>query len=291
MPSEKDVNRFELKRYIPADVRREIRKSSGFGCVICGGGLYEYEHVDPEFKDAKEHLAHCITLLCPGCHGKVTKGTWSKEKVKRHMASPAALQQGYAKDIYDLCGGHPFIKFGGMTLRNCRIPLRIFGKDILRIDPPEEAGGTFLLSGNLCDEFGRPTLVIEKNEWKAASDSWDVTTEGAALEIRNGPGDIVLRLVASPPDGLTIERLKMCFGPVEIFASADILKIEGPLGGGTFSNCIADNSHVGMELFPLKREGFRVNPWLSPAAKMVQFQILHGNNWLPHYMQSLNQPF
>lgn len=289
MEKEKDVNRHGLKRYIPSDVRREVRRNSGFGCVVCGGGLYEYEHVDPEFKDAEEHLAQCITLLCPGCHGKVTKGQWSKEKVKRHMADPVAVKQGYASEIFDLCRGHPFITVGGMTLSHCRIPIRVFGRDILRIDPPEEDGGPFLLSGNLCDELGRPTLVIDKNEWKASSDSWDVKTEGAALEIRNRPGDIVLRLVASPPDGLTIERLKMCFGPVEIFATADLLKIGGPLGGGTFSKCMADYSHVGLELFPLQRKTLSVDPYLSNVAKMVQFHILFGKDWLPHFTQSLHQ--
>jgi hypothetical protein len=282
-----EINQHGLARSIPAAVKREVRKKCGFGCVICGSGLYEYEHVDPEFKDAKEHIADGITLLCPGCHGRVTKTQWSKSKVKKHMAAPEALSNGYAGDVFDLCGGNPFITVGGMTLRNCRVPLRIFGKDILKFEPPTDEGGPFLLSGTLCDELGRPTLVIDKNEWKASSDSWDVTTIGAAIEVRNGPGDIVLRLVANPPNGITIERLKMTFGPVDIFASEDVLTIDGPLGGGSFSGCLADHCSVGMDLFSFQDRNALIDPRLTWSAKIARSKVIHGDSWLGHYMQSL----
>jgi hypothetical protein len=287
MDREKDVNRFGLSRYIQAPTRREIRKKCGFGCVVCGSGIYEYEHVDPEFKDAEQHVAECITLLCPGCHGKVTRGQWSKSKIKKHMESPAALTQGFAKDIFDLCDGFPFVRIGGMTLKNCRVPIRIYGKDIFRIDPPQDEGGPFLLSGMLCDKQGRPTLVIDKNEWKASVDSWDITTEGPVIEIRNGPGDIVLRLVASPPNGLTVERLKMNFGAVELEATADLLRVGGPLGGGDFSNCLADNCEVGMDLYPFGNRQIYIDPNLNWAAKMVKFKVVYGADWVAYYRRSL----
>ncbi|KPY09547.1 hypothetical protein ALO61_101659 [Pseudomonas savastanoi pv. nerii] len=287
MTDKKKVNKHGLSRKISAAVRRAVRINSGFGCVICGTGIVQYEHVDPEFKDAEEHDAAFITLLCPGCHGRVTTGMYSKEKVKRAMKSPAALKEGFSRDCFDFCGDHPFITIGGATLRTCRIPLRIFGTDILRIDPPEVEGETFLLSGTFFDTNGRPTLVIDKNEWRASVDSWDVVTEGRSIVIRNGPGNIVLKLVAEPPSGLIIERLNMTYGCVQISASATELVIGGPLGGGTFANCFTDGLHVGFELFPLQNTISGIHPQFHAVAKMVRSQVLYGDNWLPRYMSTL----
>jgi hypothetical protein len=75
-------NRFGLSRDIPRGIKREVRRRSGFGCVICGCAIFEYEHVDPPFSEAKQHDPSGITLLCGQCHSYVTRGVWSKDKVQ-----------------------------------------------------------------------------------------------------------------------------------------------------------------------------------------------------------------
>lgn len=67
-----EENRFGLGRYIPPEIRRLLRKEAGYGCVICGNIIIEYEHIEPEFKDALEHDPNKMTILCPGCHANVT---------------------------------------------------------------------------------------------------------------------------------------------------------------------------------------------------------------------------
>lgn len=67
-------NKHGLSRTIPDKIKEQVRKNSGFGCVICGVGIIEYEHVNPEFKDCTEHNSENITLLCPTCHSKKTRG-------------------------------------------------------------------------------------------------------------------------------------------------------------------------------------------------------------------------
>lgn len=59
-----EKNKYGLSRYVPSDVRRIVRQRCGFGCVICGLSLYDYEHFAPYFKDAKSHDPDGITLLC-----------------------------------------------------------------------------------------------------------------------------------------------------------------------------------------------------------------------------------
>ena len=75
-------NKHGLSRNIPSQIKREIRQAAGFGCVCCGVAIGMYEHVDPEFHDAKEHDPERMAYLCGGCHDKVSRGIWSKDKIK-----------------------------------------------------------------------------------------------------------------------------------------------------------------------------------------------------------------
>src|SRR4030081_1882421 len=130
-------NRHGLTRDIPEPVMRKVRQASGFGCVICGASIIEYEHVDPEFVDAREHNATEITLLCPQCHSKVTTGIWSKDKVKAAMAAPRCKRCGFTSEAFDLGKTHPVIVFAGMTLKKCDIPIEVRGLPLFQIKTGE----------------------------------------------------------------------------------------------------------------------------------------------------------
>lgn len=78
--NKENINKHGLKRYIEADIRRKIRHDAGYGCVICGNIFVDYEHIEPEFKDAKKHDPEKMTLLCKGCHDDVTDTRISKKE-------------------------------------------------------------------------------------------------------------------------------------------------------------------------------------------------------------------
>ena len=84
------VNRFGLRRKIPEDIKRRVRQRCGFGCVICGSSVYEYEHVSPTYVEAQRHDPDCIATLCASCHSKVTRRIWSKDKVSHASRRPAS---------------------------------------------------------------------------------------------------------------------------------------------------------------------------------------------------------
>ena len=94
-------NKYGLKRYIPENIKREIRRNSGFGCVVCGAAIYEYEHVNPPFSEAKEHSPSNMTLLCPTCHSKVTKKVFSKKKIEQAMKEPWSIKEGFSFENID----------------------------------------------------------------------------------------------------------------------------------------------------------------------------------------------
>src|SRR5258705_9230975 len=90
------VNYYGLGRDIPEPVKLQVRQRCGFGCVVCGNPFIQYEHFDPEYKDAKDHLAEGITLLCGSCHDQTTKGLMSKEMVAYCNLNPYAISKGFA---------------------------------------------------------------------------------------------------------------------------------------------------------------------------------------------------
>ena len=76
------TNQHGLKRQIPPDVAFQVRSECGFGCVVCGNAVYEYEHIDPPFAEAKQHEAARIALVCGGCHSPKTRGFTSADLIK-----------------------------------------------------------------------------------------------------------------------------------------------------------------------------------------------------------------
>lgn len=242
-------NRHGLPRDIPEPIKRAVRQVCGFGCVVCGASIIEYEHVDPEFSDAREHNPANITLLCPQCHSKVTTGMWSKDKIKTAMAAPRCKQIGFASEAFDLGKTHPAIVFGGMTLKNCEIPIQVRELPLFQVKAGEEENAPFQLTAHFFNSAGMPSLFIRDNQWFALATNWDVEITGAAITIRDAPGHISLRLVADPPQGLVVDKLDMLLYGFRFLGAPNLLKVGSPNGGmNTFTSCMADNCKIGLML-------------------------------------------
>jgi len=178
---------------------------------MCGCAIYQYEHLDPPFAEATEHQASGITLLCGGCHDRATRRLLSLDSIKRAMQAPRCLADGFSFGPFDLGIEHPEVLAGAFLALRTRIILRAFGDPILAVDPPEEPAGPFQLSATLCDDQGTVVLRIDRNEWQAPVDNWDVEVIGQRITVRRAEGDITLRLRSEPPHRLVIERLHMYY--------------------------------------------------------------------------------
>jgi len=243
------VNEYGLSRDIPEAVKRQVRRACGFGCVVCGGSIIEYEHVDPEFREAQTHDPERIALLCPRCHAKVTRAFLSRGTVKGAMAEPFCKKAGYASEFLDIGKTHPKVVFAGLTLANCSIPVQVKGVPLFEIKEAEELGAPFRLSATFSNSRGEPSLEIVDNEWRVYGTNWDAEAVGGAITIRDDPGHVSLRLVANPPDGVTIEQLDMYLAGFRFLGSAGELTVQMPGGGrGTFTRCLANNCRVGLAL-------------------------------------------
>ncbi|VGP72872.1 hypothetical protein SB5439_01063 [Klebsiella variicola] len=218
-------NKYGLSRSIPADVKREIRKRCGFGCVICGLGFYEYEHFNPDFADAMEHNPKGMTLLCSQCNQKRARGRLSVQTVTKANANPKCLEQGFANEMFDFHDEPININLSGVNFYDCMNLIVVNGRSMLSIQPPTETNTPLLLSGVFCDSFGNETLCINENEWSVSTDNWDVKCEGPKIRINRGPSDIALVLKMNSPIGVSIERIDMLFEGVRFRGGSDNLNL------------------------------------------------------------------
>lgn len=179
-------NQFGLKRYIPEQVKKIIRKNSGYGCVVCGCAIVEYEHVDPEFKNARSHNASRMALLCPLCHGKVTKGIFSKDKIKKHMKNPWAYQNGMSYDDLELpVEKEPKIIIGNTALNSKESFLTINNKKIIYLNEPEAHGAPYRLNATFYNYDGKAVARICNNQFQNILGMTDIVCQGPKVVIKD----------------------------------------------------------------------------------------------------------
>ncbi|WP_433895211.1 HNH endonuclease signature motif containing protein [Sphingobacterium mizutaii] len=243
------MNKYGLSRNIPAPIKRQIRQESGFGCVICGNGIYEYEHIEPEYNDAEIHDPKCMTILCPSCHSKVTRGLISKKTVWEAKNKPKSLEKGFSSDWFDIGENYPFIVLGGLTLLDVTIPLLIDNIPVIKITKIESENSPWLLTAKFFDSENNLTLEIIENEWMAYNDNWDVNIVGPVITITDNQKVTVLQLRIVPPDGIIIEKLKMSYNGYSLTIDGDMLAIVAPGDRRSYYyGCISSNNNVGLNI-------------------------------------------
>lgn len=224
------INKNGLNRYIPSDIRRMVRQRCGFGCVICGNPIVQYEHFDPPFADATEHKASGITLLCGGCHDKKTRGIISTSTIMSHNDNPISLKKGYNREAFDITSSAQTIRFCGTNYHGVKTIVGIHDKEILSVSPPECIGAPIRISAIFYDANGSEILRIIDNEWFSNTSSWDIEINGPTLKIRRGEGDVALQLRTIPPDTIEIERISMLYDGVSIEGDHEKIEVKGASG-------------------------------------------------------------
>jgi hypothetical protein len=177
------INRHDLGRHVPEAVKRAVRQRDGFGCVLCGDAWIHYDHVGLEFADADVHDPEKIVLLCGSHHDRKTRGGLSDETVRAAMSGPAAKKAGYSRYGMDVGLEHPFVIFGGSTMKRSPAPIIFCGKPLFRIAAASEPGAPFTVSSQLCNEDGSELIRIVDNEVQLHQGAWDIKAVGTTLTI------------------------------------------------------------------------------------------------------------
>jgi hypothetical protein len=211
-----EINKYGLKRRISPDIKSQVRKECGFGCVVCGFWICEYDHFDPEFADAMSHDPNGIALLCGSHHEAKTKGLLTNDQVRLSRNSPYNIEHGMknnelfftSKPLLFLCGNE--IIDGGSIIANLKFtsPFRVTWKErnetkmeqelfipIINIGKPRpEEPIPMHLSFFDSEENFDPIFEIENNEWHGNINNFDIESIGTNLIIRKRKGKILLSI-------------------------------------------------------------------------------------------------
>ena len=195
---------------IPEDIKREVRKRCGFGCVICGSPIYDYEHME-EWSIVQRHKADEITLLCPMHHREKTAKRMPPFIVKEANKNPHNFKSGvsdpyevlyYQDDITVKLG---FMKFQFINKENGAylVPLVVDRVPIILIEIIDEH---YSINMNLFDENNNLVLKIENNSLVYGIGLWDVTFQANRLTVREMKNKIFIEIVFEVPNVLSIPR-------------------------------------------------------------------------------------
>jgi trigger factor len=207
-------------RNIPLPIQREVRQRCGFGCVICGLPLYEYEHL-LGWANVKRHAADEITLLCDKHHREKTAGLLPIDAVREANDSPYNRREGVSKP-YDLhySGQDCVTEIGGNAFTTqdhgtgtAIIPVSIDDVPIVAFIMMD---GHLLLNLNLFDEFNNLVLQIVHNQLFYSISPWDIQLVGRNLVIREAERNIIIDIVFAVPNRISINRGRFLCNGVEL---------------------------------------------------------------------------
>lgn len=211
------INKLGLPRSIPNGIKKKIRKACGYGCIICGNAIYQYEHIDPPFSQASEHNPEKMGLLCGACHDNVTRKIWSKEKVKEARTNPKCKQIGYSTFALDVSESENFVmQVGNTKFMNLESIIEIEGQQILQINRPEEPYSPPRINAEFFDRNGINIASIADNEWVGNVSAFDIETTGNRISIRSEKRKIDLSLTLDAPRLLRIDSLNLFYKDTNI---------------------------------------------------------------------------
>lgn len=230
---------------IPEAVKREVRQRCGFGCVICGLPIYDYEHMMP-YADVQQHEALNITLLCPNHHRAKTNSHLTIESVWRANETPYNLSRSITKPYgLDFGGEEPASMQIGGNMFVSQPPLApLIVEDFVPIFFGRNEEG-LSLNINFRNRSNIPTLVIRDNAIVKLSGAWDIEFVGQTLTLREGPGQVTLRIEFVPPNIIRVDRAKIWFKGAYVDVAPEKITMTDGVQLGV-SGCMFSGCHVGI---------------------------------------------
>jgi hypothetical protein len=249
MPNEDDR---PTARNIPLPLQRQISQRCGFGCVVCGLPLFEYDHL-LGWANVQRHVAEEITILCDQHHRERGSGLLPAATVEAANKAPHNLREGVSKP-YDLHydGSECEVVLGGNTFSaqdggygTTLVPIYVDGIPLLAFILGD---GHLLLNLNLFDEFNALVLQIRNNQLTQSVSPWDIRLVGRNLVIREAERKILVDITFEPPGRIVINRGRFLRNGVDILIRPDRIVIAN--NGMLYAGQTVRNWPVGLVIGP-----------------------------------------
>jgi trigger factor len=206
---------------------RKVRQRCGFGCVVCGLPLYQYDHILGWAK-VRRHLAEEITLLCDKHHREKTVGLLPDKEVRKANSDPYNRRIGVSKP-YDLHyeGKECTVKLGSNVFTaeddgpgTQIVPVSVDGIPLIAVTL---VGGHLLLSLRLYDEFNNIVMVVQNNELIYVPAPWDIEFVGRNLIVREASRKILIDMHFLVPNTIEIPRARLLCNGVELLVKPEYM--------------------------------------------------------------------
>ena len=229
-------NKFGLSRYIPDEIKKVIRQNSKYGCVVpnCRNIIYEYEHLKPEFKDAKIHDPEKMCLTCPTHNPRKTgvdgEELFSKEQLIEYYSKIKESKEPIKitnKDIFSGFDKSIKIQFGSLICENISSLIEINGKNIFSFNANYDKSSfapDILFNGKFEKPNGKLLFEIVENEWLSNSEHGDLIYKNGVLTIFDENQNPIFLVRKVPSENtLIIEKLDLWVYPFHIYIDKDEL--------------------------------------------------------------------
>jgi len=234
---------------IPEEIKRQVRQKCGFGCVVCGLPIYQYDHVTP-FAITQRHDVDNIILLCPNHHQDKTSGRLPEAEINRAKANPRNIGTAFSSPYrFYLNGDRTTLFVGGNEYsytfsegRDVFDAIRVFDQTIIGV---KNEGGSLLLNLALTDSKGAHILIVKLGELIVSTQVWDYQIEGASIRVRSKAYKVELVLTLHN-DGVKIERGYFVTKNVALIIRPDFHEILP--NRITMRGCKFDGCRVGLEI-------------------------------------------
>ncbi|ESU25643.1 hypothetical protein FLJC2902T_30750 [Flavobacterium limnosediminis JC2902] len=192
-------------------MRREVRQRCGFGCVICGLPLYEYDHII-NYSIVQEHTPENLTLLCDQHHREKTNKLLSIEQVIEANNNPYnVINANTTPYLLNFAGSDFSVILGDIrqfvpnvnSQNDFIIPFLVNNKRLISFEIIE---GKLFFNLVLLDEHDNLLLKIVENEMVFSSEQWDVEFVGRRLTIRKALGVIIFDIEFLIPNSVKIYK-------------------------------------------------------------------------------------
>lgn len=216
-------------------MKREVRRRCGFGCVICGSPIVQYDHIR-EFSKVRAHEASNLVALCPAHHDDKTHGRLPIEVLRAANADPFNRKHGQTTPYLLHYGAAPIeVQFGSIVFRTSStahcVPLLVDGTEVVSWRFED---GVYLLTARWFDSDGHLVLEIVDNELVVNIGLWDVEFVANRLIIRSAAGVIRLEVVFNPPRRIIFQRGSFTLGKHDVAIDGPYLRLgTSAIRGGT----------------------------------------------------------
>jgi trigger factor len=213
------------QRDIPLPTQRAVRRRCGFGCVVCGLPLYEYDHLDG-WAATGEHDQDRVVLLCDRHHRERTNGLLTVAQVESANQDPFNFRTGvshpydlhYAGSECEAVIGSNRFTTADQGYGTLMVPVSI---DDIPLVGFVLGDGHLLLHLNLFDDTNRLILQIQNNRLSYVPDTWDIQLTGRQLIVRDAPRRILVDIEFEVPNRIHINRGRFLCNGVEVLVRPD----------------------------------------------------------------------